>query len=149
MRRNTLAFAFVALLACGPASAAETPDALIGQYGSAAHKVCVASGRSGKPTCSRIADTMTIRPTGVEGGRRQVKVDAEFTLADAKICGFDGVGYWDARERRLLVADETSGCELVIEPQRRGLRAVEVRPQQCNSPCAGKTWLEGEVLRKR
>jgi hypothetical protein len=29
------------------------------------------------------------------------------------------------------------------------LRSMVVRPEQCSSPCAGRNWLEGVVLRRR
>jgi hypothetical protein len=146
--KPTLFVAAAACVAMQFAAAAETPDGLIGHYRSTPRKVCVANGLGGRPTCSRIINTMSIQRSGLEGNR-EVKVRAEFTLPDAQICAFEGLGYWNADGRRLLVADAQTGCELVLEPHQRVLHAVEIRPEQCKSPCAGRTWLEGETFRKR
>ncbi len=136
------------LVATSAAFAMDAPDSVLGRYASAPRSVCVPHGRNGKPTCSRSSDTLVIERTLI-GGNRDVKVNATFTLADAQVCTFDGMGYWDTRNRSLVAADPRSGCELVLRKEGRGLRAVALRPDQCDSPCAGRNWLEGEVFRLR
>lgn len=131
-----------------PAFAAEAPAGLIGQFRSADKKVCVEGGRGGKPTCSRVADTLTIERTPF-GGNRDVKITAEFTLPDARICSFEGLGYWNEQQRRLVATDNGTSCELSLVPTGRELRSIVMQPDQCASPCAGRSWLEGVVLRKR
>ena len=141
----------IVLAACAvppfAARAAETPSGLIGRFASTPKKVCVLEGR-GKPRCSRIADTLSIERTPFGGGR-DVHVKGEFMLPDARMCSFDGYGAWAPRERSLLATDPGSGCELSLTPVGRELRSLVVQPNQCDSPCAGRNWLEGVVLRKR
>ena len=131
------------------ANAAETPAGLFGDYRSATRKVCMPGGSGHRATCSRVADTMKIEQTLCEAGKRDVKVKAEFTLPDAQICSFEGSGYWNAEGRRLVVADVSTGCELSLIADGRQVRSIVVQPEQCNSPCAGRSWLEGVVLRRR
>lgn len=145
--KSSLIAAAVALAACA-AAATEAPGGLIGRFSSASKKVCVEGGRGGKPTCSRQADTMTIERTPF-GGNRDVKVTAEFTLPDARICSFEGMGYWNEREKRLVATDRGTDCEFSLVPVGRELRGIVMRPDRCSSPCAGRSWLEGVVLRKR
>jgi hypothetical protein len=130
------------------AHAAETPSSLLGDYRSAPRKICHAGGGGHRAVCSRVADVMRIERTGYEG-MRDAKVKAEFNLPDARICTFEGTGFWNSEGRQLVVADATTGCELSLTAEKRVLRSIVVRPEQCNSPCAGRTWLEGVVLRKQ
>lgn len=142
-------FLAAALSACASGVlAVEAPPGLVGQFRSASKSVCVEGGRAGKPTCSRVADTMTIERTPF-GGNRDVKVVAEFTLPDSRICSFEGMGYWNEPQKRLVATDASTDCELSLVPVGRELRGIVIRPDQCSSPCAGRSWLEGVVLRKR
>ena len=137
-------------LAAGPALAGnvgETPDRVLGQFRSPAKRVCLPDVRGGKPTCSRVSDVMYIERTPF-GGSRDVKVTAEFTLPDAKVCSFEGMGVWNKHERNLVATDARTGCELALTPKGSSLRSMVVKPDQCNSPCAGRAWLEGVVLRR-
>ena len=138
----------VAAAAIATSAFAETPAGLIGDYQSTPRKVCVPGGSGHRAVCTRSADTLRISRSGFEG-RRDVKVTAGFTLPDAQYCAFEGTGYWNAEGKRLLVTDATSGCELSFTPAGRELRGFLLRPDQCNSPCAGRDWLTGVVLRKR
>lgn len=135
-------------LACAVPALAQTPEHLLGEYRSTPKRVCQPGGHGHRATCSRVADTMRIENTLFEG-RRDVKVKAEFTLPDARVCSFEGTGYWNAEGRRLQVADVSTGCELSLIAERAHLRSIVVRPDQCDSPCAGRNWLEGVVLRRR
>ena len=130
------------------AAAAETPSSLLGHYRSAPKKVCQPGGDGHRAVCSRLADALRIERSGFEG-RRDVKVTAEFNLPDSQICSFEGTGYWIAEGRRLVVADTRTGCEMSLVAETRVLRSIVIRPDQCNSPCAGRTWLEGVVLRRK
>jgi hypothetical protein len=143
-----IAFVAAALLSLAVPATAETPAGMLGEYRSAPRKVCVPGGGGHRAVCSRSTDVMRIERSGFEG-RRDVKVRAEFTLPDSQYCSFEGTGYWNAQGRRLLVTDATSGCELSFSPQGRELRGFVVQPEQCSSPCAGRDWLTGVVLRKR
>jgi hypothetical protein len=129
-------------------SVAETPSGLIGSFRSAAKKVCLHDVRGGKPKCSRIADTLQIERMPF-GGARDVKVTAEFNTSDAQLCPFEGMGSWNAHSRVLAATDARTGCELSLAPHGRELRSMVARPDQCSSPCAGRSWVEGVVLRKR
>lgn len=146
-------FALLAVLfafACGPTLAgnvADAPDGLLGQYKSSKKRVCLPDVRGGRGTCSRVADVMMIERTPF-GGSRDVKVTAEFNLPDAKVCSFEGMGVWNSHERSLVATDARTGCELALTPRGGALRSMVVRPDQCNSPCAGRSWLEGVVLRR-
>jgi hypothetical protein len=138
-------------LAAGTAwagSVGETPSGLIGQFRSASKRVCIADLRGGRPACVSTRDTMSIERT-VFGGSRDVKVTAQFTLPDARVCEFEGMGVWNAHERTLAAVDARTGCELALVPSGAELRSMVVRPEQCSSPCAGRNWLEGVVLRRR
>lgn len=142
-------FAVLLLLAAvSTATVAETPSNLLGHYRSAPKKVCQPGGNGHRAVCSRLSDALRIEASGFEG-RRDVKVTAEFNLPDAQICSFAGTGYWIPESRRLVVADARTGCEMSLVAETRVLRGIVVRPDQCNSPCAGRTWLEGVVLRRR
>ena len=129
-------------------SLSEAPSGLIGQFRSASKRVCFSDVRGGRPVCSRQADVMTIERTPF-GGVRDVKITAEFTLPDAQVCTFEGMGFWNAHEHRLSATDLSTGCELSLVPRGRELRSMVVRPDQCSSPCAGRSWLEGVVMRRR
>ena len=132
---------------CVSAHAAAVPPGLIGQFRSAPKKVCIPEA-GGKVRCSRIADRMTIERTEFGGGR-DVKVTAEFMLPDARLCTFEGWGGWAPRERSVLATDPTSGCELSLTPVGRELKSFVIRGDQCDSPCAGRSWLDGVSMRKR
>lgn len=143
------AIGFGALLWFGAvAGTAEAPSGLIGQWRSPTKKVCVPDGRGGRPACSRIADALSIERTPF-GGARDVKLHGEFTLPDAQICRFEGLGFWDARTRRLEAVDSDTGCEVSFAPHGRELRGMVSNPLQCRSPCAGRSWLEGVALHRR
>lgn len=138
----------MAALLASSAYAVETPSSLLGEYRSAPRKVCQPGGGGHRAVCSRLADVLRIERAGYEG-MRDVKVTAEFNLPDSQVCSFEGTGYWNAEGRQLVVADARTGCELTLNAEQRVLRSIVVRPGQCNSPCAGRTWLEGVVLRRR
>ena len=132
---------------CVPAQAAEVPFGLIGQFRSQPKKVCIPEA-SGKVRCMRIADKMTIERTSF-GGARDVKVTAEFMLPDARLCTFEGWGGWAPRERSVLAIDAGSSCELSLTPVGRELKSFVINGDQCDSPCAGRSWLDGVSMRKR
>jgi len=48
-----------------------------------------------------------------------------------------------------VAADTTSGCEMTFSAGRRQIRGIVVRPDEWKSPCAGRDWLEGVVLRRQ
>ena len=142
--------AVLASIVCATAFAGSigpTPDGLIGQFRSGAKRVCLPDARGGKSTCARVADVMLIERTQ-SGGPSDVKVTAEFNLPDAKVCSFEGLGVWNKHERSLVATDARTGCELAMTPKGSTLRSMVVKPDQCNSPCAGRNWLEGVVLRR-
>ncbi|MBG9387552.1 hypothetical protein [Caenimonas aquaedulcis] len=146
---SPFAVGFGVLLWAGAiAGTAEAPSGLIGQWRSPAKRVCVSDARTGRPACSRISDAVSIERTSF-GGARDVKVQGEFTLPNAQLCQFEGLGYWDARSRRLEALDRNTGCEIALAPVGRELRGTVSNPHQCRSPCAGTSWLEGVALRRR
>ena len=146
---NFIAVAALVACACAglPAQAAEVPAGLIGQFRSAPKKVCIPEA-SGKVRCSRLTDKMTIERTGYGGGR-DVKVTAEFMLPDARLCTFEGWGGWAPRERSVLATDPNSNCELSLVPMGGVLKSFVIRGDQCDSPCAGRSWLDGVSMRKK
>ena len=146
--KSAACLAAIAALIFLPAQAAETPASLLGHYRSTPKKVCQPGGNGHRAVCTRLSDALRIERTGFEG-MRDVKVTAEFNLPDSQICSFEGMGYWIPENRRLIVADARSGCELSLVAETRVLRSIVIRPDQCNSPCAGRTWLEGVVLRRK
>lgn len=130
------------------AGTAEAPPGLIGHWRSASKKVCVPDARRSRPACSRIADSLSIERTSF-GGARDVKVQGEFTLPDAQLCQFEGLGFWDANARRLEAFDSNTGCEVSFSPNGRELRGMVSNAAQCRSPCASQSWVEGVVFRRR
>ncbi|MES2634427.1 MAG: hypothetical protein V4669_15750 [Pseudomonadota bacterium] len=149
MKPTLLALCLAALSGASLAgSVTETPSTLIGSFRSTPHRICLADAGGGKSWCSRVADTMRIERTPF-GGARDVKVTAEFNTAQAQVCAFEGMGVWNSHARVLSVSDPRTGCELSLAPQGSQLRAMVARPDQCNSPCAGRSWVEGVVMRKR
>lgn len=146
--RLAVLFSLSGWAAAWAGSVGETPEGLVGHFRSAPQKVCLADVRGGRPNCSRLADVMVIERTSF-GGARDVKVTAEFNLPDAQVCSFEGMGVWNSHDRSLVATDGRTGCELAMTPRGRELRSSVVRPDQCNSPCAGRSWLEGVVMRKR
>lgn len=137
----------LAAFACTGAAAA-TPDGVLGEYRSAPKRVCVPGGQGHTAACSRSTDVLRIGRTGYEG-MRDVKVSAQFTLPDAQFCPFEGTGYWDARSRTVVAVDASTGCEMNFAVRGRALQGVVLRADQCRSPCAGRSWLEGVTLHRR
>lgn len=143
--RAALPIASICVLAT---AAAGTPSGLFGEYHSASRKVCASGGGGHRSVCTRSHDVMRIERAGYEGDR-EVKVRAEFTLADGQYCQLEGRGQWNEPGRRLVVTDALNGCTFSFVPQGRELRGLVMEPGQCQSPCAGGEWLTGVVMRKK